>query len=152
MFLFISILSSFYSCSSRETADIIYTNGKIYTVNTTQPWAEAVAIKDGKFLKVGSTTDVEALTDENTEVVDLEGKFVMPGLHDAHVHLEQAYKGDILEDALLTYPPGIKSISKLQELLLDYANKNPELKILFAQNLPQDIFPTLHRLNNLLMK
>ena len=37
-----------------QKADVVYTNGKIYTVNEKQPWAEAVAIKDGKFVKVGS--------------------------------------------------------------------------------------------------
>ncbi len=40
--------------SCAESADTIYTKGKIYTVNEAQPWAEAVAIKDGKFIKVGS--------------------------------------------------------------------------------------------------
>ena len=42
------------------SADVAYTNGKIYTVNDAQPWAEAVAIKDGKFLLVGSNSDVES--------------------------------------------------------------------------------------------
>ncbi len=69
-----------------EVADTVYTNGKIYTVNETQPWAEAVAVKDGKFLAVGSNTDVEAMTGEATEVVDLEGMFAMPGIIDLHVH------------------------------------------------------------------
>ena len=48
-------------------ADTVYKNGKIYTVNNDQPWAEAVAIKDGKFLVVGSASDVAAVTTESTE-------------------------------------------------------------------------------------
>ena len=53
------------SCNSnKETADTIYINGKIYTVNDAQPWAEAVAIKDGKFQKVGSSKEIEGLTKE----------------------------------------------------------------------------------------
>ena len=68
------------------TADVVYTNGKIYTVDETQPWAEAVAIKDGKFLAVGSNTDVNASTGDSTRVVDLGGKFVMPGIVDMHAH------------------------------------------------------------------
>jgi predicted amidohydrolase YtcJ len=67
-----------------DTADTIYTNGKIYTVNESQPWAEAVAIKDGKFLVVGSNADVEAVIGEATQVVDLGGAFAMPGLVDIH--------------------------------------------------------------------
>lgn len=68
------------------SADTIYTNGKIYTVNPDQPWADAVAIKDGKFLVVGSTADVEAVTGETTLVVDLQGGFAMPGIGDSHIH------------------------------------------------------------------
>ena len=49
-------LIAVFACKQepKETADTIYTNGKIYTVNEAQPWAEAVAIKDGKFIKVGT--------------------------------------------------------------------------------------------------
>ena len=60
-------------------ADVVYTNGKIYTVDKAQPWAEAVAIKDGKFLKVGSADDVAAVAGDGTEVHDLQGGFAMPG-------------------------------------------------------------------------
>jgi len=69
-----------------ETADVVYTNGRIYTVNEAQPWAEAVAIKDGQFMVVGSNAEVEAVIGEGTEVVDLAGRFVMPGLIDIHTH------------------------------------------------------------------
>ena len=44
-------------------ADIIFKNGKIYTVNESQPWAEAVAVKDGKFVNVGSNEDIEQMID-----------------------------------------------------------------------------------------
>ena len=76
-------------CSPQPTgdaADTVYTNGKIYTVNSEHPWSEAVAIKDGKFLVVGSTAEVEAVTGTGTEVVDLAGAFAMPGLVDIHTH------------------------------------------------------------------
>jgi len=68
------------------SADVVYTNGKIYTVNEAQPWAEAVAIKDGRFLVVGSNADVKVVTGGDTEVVDLGGGFVMPGIGDNHIH------------------------------------------------------------------
>lgn len=69
-----------------DHADTVYINGKIHTVNAAQPWAEAVAIKDGKFLVVGSNAEVEAVTGDATEVVDLDGKLVIPGLFDSHSH------------------------------------------------------------------
>ena len=69
-----------------DVADTVYTNGKIYTVNEAQPRVEAVAIKDGKFLVVGSNADVEAVTGDGTEVIDLGGAFAMPGIGDTHIH------------------------------------------------------------------
>jgi hypothetical protein len=110
-----------------QTADTIYTNGKIYTVNEAQPWVEAVAIKDGEFVAVGSDADVKVLAGGETEIVDLGGKFAMPGLHDTHVHMEQAYIADTLGDALLTFPPGA-SVEEMQELLKAFAEKNPDLE------------------------
>ena len=69
-----------------NSADTVYTNGRIYTVNEEQPWAEAVAIKDDKFMVVGSIADVEAVTGDNTEVIDLTGRLVLPGFINAHTH------------------------------------------------------------------
>jgi len=83
IFLFTMI---FNSCAKKEAAEIVYTNGKIYTVNERQPWAEALAIKDGGLIAVGSNADVEMLKGENTDVVDLKGKFVMPGVISTHEH------------------------------------------------------------------
>jgi predicted amidohydrolase YtcJ len=68
----------------------VYTNGKIYTVNESQPWAEAVAIKDGMFLVVGSNAKVESVIGEGTEVIDLGGLMAMPGLVDVHNHMTGA--------------------------------------------------------------
>ena len=81
--------ASALACAQQPTGDVadtVYTNGKIYTVNEAQPWAEAVAIKDGKFLVVGSNTEVDAVTGKDTEVVDLGGGFAMPGIGDVHIH------------------------------------------------------------------
>ena len=69
-----------------QTADTVYINGKIYTVNKDQPWAEAVAIENGKFLVVGSNADINAAIGESTKVVDLAGAFAMPGIGDSHIH------------------------------------------------------------------
>ena len=72
-------------------ADTIYTNGNIYTVNEAQPWAEAVAIKDGKFIKVGSNAEVQVHEGDDTEVIDLSGKFAMPGMIDVHTHAIESH-------------------------------------------------------------
>ena len=67
-------------------ADVVYTNGRIYTVDTEQPWAEAVAIHEGHFVAVGSSEDVAGLIGESTDIVDLKGAFAMPGIGDSHIH------------------------------------------------------------------
>ena len=80
------IAALYMSGCGPSPADVVYRNGRIYTVNEAQPWVEAVAIKDGAFQVVGSNADVDAVTGGGTEVVDLGGRMVMPGLIDVHVH------------------------------------------------------------------
>ena len=126
-----------------ENADVVYTNGRIYTVNKTQPWAEAVAIKRGKFIAVGTTADIEKLKGDNTKIVDLGGKFAMPGLHDQHVHMEQAYKGEILGDSMLNFPPEVDSSEEAGKILKAFAQKNPDAEVLFGQGLPYAVFATI---------
>jgi len=65
---------------------VMYTNGKIYTVNTTQPWADAMLIDKGMIIAIGTNAEVEAVATEGAEKKDLGGKFVMPGIHDVHMH------------------------------------------------------------------
>jgi predicted amidohydrolase YtcJ len=67
-------------------ADVVYQNGFVYTVDGVRSRAEAFAIRDGKYLKIGSNDDMKPLTGPDTRVVDLEGRMVMPGLVDTHIH------------------------------------------------------------------
>ena len=69
-----------------EAAEVVYQNGRIYTVSQAQPWAEAVAVRGGRFLKVGTTAQMKPLVNANTRVVDLGRRFVLPGLIDSHTH------------------------------------------------------------------
>ena len=125
------------------TADRVYTNARIYTVNEKQPWAEAVAIKDGKFLLVGSNDEAAQVTGPQSEVVDLAGKFVMPGIHDLHIHFEGFYNAEMLAGKTLRYTGEESSIAQLQEKLRVYAEANPDLDVLFAEQLPQTLFPNM---------
>ncbi len=77
----------FSGCSSSgDPADTIYRGGDIVTVNDAQPTAEAVAVKDGRILAVGSEADVMAYRSDGTEVVDLGGRTMVPGFVDGHAH------------------------------------------------------------------
>ncbi|MDN3460711.1 amidohydrolase [Rhodococcus sp. APC 3903] len=64
-----------------------YINGRIYTVDPTKPWTSAVLVDDGVFTAVGSDDAITLAAPAGTEVVDLAGRTVVPGLHDAHTHL-----------------------------------------------------------------
>ncbi|NOX94622.1 MAG: amidohydrolase [Alphaproteobacteria bacterium] len=72
--------------SEAEMADTVLTNGKIYTVNPQQPWAEAIAIKDGRYSFVGASADALSFVGKDTKLIDLQGKMAMPGINDAHTH------------------------------------------------------------------
>jgi predicted amidohydrolase YtcJ len=73
--------------ATAEPADVLFINGNIYTVNEKQPHAEAIAVKAGKILFVGSNQDAKTYQGNQTRVVDLKGNTVVPGLTDAHYHL-----------------------------------------------------------------
>jgi len=67
-------------------ADVVYRNGFVYTVDGVRFRAEAFAVKDGKFIAVGTNDDMKAVTGPDTKTVNLKGKMVMPGLVDTHIH------------------------------------------------------------------
>lgn len=79
------------ACDKKENgADIIITNATIYTVDGKNPWAEAIAIKDGKIIYVGAKENVQSFAASNTEFLDFGEMFVMPAFYDMHCHLLQA--------------------------------------------------------------
>jgi len=70
-----------------QSADLVLKNGNVYTVNERQPRVEAIAIKDGKFLFVGSNAGVRVHEGAARRVINLRGRTVLPGLTDSHYHL-----------------------------------------------------------------
>lgn len=72
---------------AQSTADLVFTNGRIYTVDATRPMASALAVRGSRIVFVGSDTEAKALTGAATRVIDLQGKTVIPGIIDAHAHL-----------------------------------------------------------------
>ncbi len=71
-------------------ADMVLVNGKIITVDKNFSTTEAVAIRDGKILAVGTTSNIRSLAGDQTKVVDLNGRAVIPGLIDSHIHFFRA--------------------------------------------------------------
>jgi predicted amidohydrolase YtcJ len=68
-------------------ADLIVTGAKVWTQDADNPWAESIAVRDGVIVAVGTSADTLALKGADTEVHDVEGALIIPGLSDGHVHL-----------------------------------------------------------------
>ena len=83
----IAVCSAALGTVNAKPADIVFINGNIYTANDRQPRAEAIAVKDGRIVFVGSSADVKPFREAATRVVDLAGKTVVPGLTDSHCHI-----------------------------------------------------------------
>ena len=92
-------------------ADLIFTGGNIITMDSGKPMAQAVAIKDGRFLKVGKDMEADAFAGSKTEKIDLAGKTVTPGFIDSHQHLSQVGT-DLLQ--MDCHAPVCKSIAQIQ--------------------------------------
>jgi len=69
-----------------DSADLVLSNARIYTVNAKDPWAESVAIKGDRIVYVGDAEGGEAFVGDATKRADLGGRFVMPGIIDGHTH------------------------------------------------------------------
>lgn len=69
-----------------EKADLIMFNGNVITIDAEMPQAEAIAIKEGRILAVGTNKEIEKYKGDDTKTIDLQGKTVLPGLIDAHMH------------------------------------------------------------------
>lgn len=104
-------------------ADTIVLGGPIATLDPANPWAEALAIKNGRVLAVGVKSDIHAAHHgASTRIVNLGGRTAMPGLHDAHNHHQIAGKGDLMEIEFLP----TASFDEIVELVRAYALELPE--------------------------
>lgn len=120
-----------------QTADRVYRNAKVYSIalDGTETHAQAVAIKDGKFMYVGDETGVKEWIGESTEVIDCNGKSVIPGLGDAHNHVANAAKkfatcsfSSIVPDPQKDTPEGV--VKKLQDILKAYVDEHRDAPVI----------------------
>ena len=103
------------------TATLILLNGRIWTENLGQPEAEAVAIDGQHILAVGASADIHALAGPNCKTVDLQGRRVVPGFNDSHVHLLGG------GESLITVQLGdANSQAEFRRRIGDYAKKLPK--------------------------
>ncbi len=119
----LSIILSSCSMKSDTLADTIIINGKIYTVNPSEPWIQAVAIRDGKIIAAGSDRLIFSYRGKSTQIIDAKGHMVLPGFVDAHVHIMAGAAN--LEQVSLN---DAKTIDDFQRLIKEYADNNPDKK------------------------
>jgi len=123
------------SSVATQAAEMVIRNAKIYTVDESQPWADAAALSEGRIVFVGSEDQVNQYIKDGTRVIDAKGQLVLPGFVDSHNHV--AYGTDT---------PGVnlseaKDIAAFRTMLSNYADANPELEWIIADGWYYGIFP-----------
>jgi predicted amidohydrolase YtcJ len=123
LLLIFAILSAGVSAAQTpqpHIAKTILLNGRIYTLDSRQPWAEAVAISGGKILAVGSVKDISSYRNSSTKVIDLGGRLVLPGFTDCHIHFMDGSLG--LTQVILN---GATTVAEIQKRVKEYAAAHP---------------------------
>ena len=149
--IFILVIVLFVTgCSSEKTcieSDLVLVNTKIYTANPKNPTAEALAIKNGKFVFIGTNTEAQNFNCGESKLLDLEGSFVYPGFIDAHAHL----KGIGYRELNLNLQ-GADSLKSMLTQVTIHANKLPIGDWVIGRGWiekkwPEARFPTLEELD-----
>ena len=114
-------------------ADLVLINGNIITINPSRPRAQAVAIDNSRIVEVGTNREVKALINDGTTVIDLNGKTVLPGFIDTHIHV--AGFGKALAEINLR---GVQSIREIQGKLKKRVEKTQEEEWILGRGWDQD--------------
>src|SRR5436190_8272197 len=104
-----------------NSPELILMNVRIATVDHSRPFAEAVAIQNGRFISVGSNEEIMRLRASNTETIDLGGRTVIPGLNDSHMH---PIRGGLNYNMELRWD-GVPSLADALRMLKDQAQRTP---------------------------
>ncbi len=117
-------------------ADTVLLNGDFYTVDEKNSWAEAVAVKDGTIIYVGSMKDVDAYIGKSTKVIDLKGKFALPSFVESHLHpLSNSY-AYLFRAALFD----LKTLDEYVVAIKKFAEKHPEKKGIMGAGFDRTLF------------
>jgi predicted amidohydrolase YtcJ len=105
----------------QDTAELVVINGNVVTVDEASPRASAFAVSDGKIIAVGDEADIAALRGDGTRVIDAQGRTVIPGLNDSHLHAVRAGRFYNLE---LRWD-GVRSLQRGLEMIREQATRTP---------------------------
>ena len=145
----LAFAASLLATWSAHATDLIITNGKVATMTREGAFAQAVAMKDGKITAVGSNASVLKLKTADTQVIDADGKTVIPGLNDSHLHIIREglnYNAELRWD-------GVTSLKKAMQMLKEQAARTPDgawIKVVGGWNefqFEEKRLPTLEEIN-----
>jgi predicted amidohydrolase YtcJ len=119
-----------------EAADTVILNARVYTVNAAMPWAEAVAVRDGRILAVGSAKDVARHQNKETKVIDAGGRLILPGIADSHIHFVSGSSNlDVIDLA------GANTVEEVQARIRTYVQANPRADWIQGRGWMYPVFP-----------
>ncbi|MEM7400214.1 MAG: amidohydrolase family protein, partial [Pseudomonadota bacterium] len=110
------------SYAQTDMADLVLLNGKVTTMDPARPEATALAARDGKFVAVGSDEEMSNLIGPFAQVIDAQGKRVIPGLNDSHTH---AIRGAVNYNLEVRWD-GVDSLEEALHLLRQQAERTPD--------------------------
>jgi predicted amidohydrolase YtcJ len=136
-FAVVLVSGSFPACQKQNAcqADLVLKNGSIYTVDSRQPRAQALAVRDGKFVYVGTAAGAEKFVGRLTKVIDLGGKLVLPGFIDSHCHPISAFK-QFYEINL----NDCRETKEFQKAIRDYLQAHPDARFIRGRGWKNTLF------------
>lgn len=111
-----------------DVADVVFENGTIFTADDADTVAEGVAIKDGKITYVGAADGLEAYKGSDTEIVDLEGQMLIPGMMDSHIHIP----GNMFTELYAIDLAGVYTLEDTMKTIEDFVAANPDLDMYYG--------------------
>ncbi len=96
-----------------DAAEFVLRGGPVITMDTANPRAEALAIRNGRIVAVGSLSEIDALTGNSTQIVELDGRTLMPGMIDSHAHTWSVVK----DDYIIVSPTEVSSFDDVMQKL-----------------------------------
>ena len=120
----------------QDTADAIYINGRIWTGSGDAVFVSALAVKGNTIMAAGTDDEIKAFKSDDTQVVDLQGRLVVPGFNDAHMHFTSGASILSNVDLLAT-----TSLQEMKSAIAAFAQKHPEKKWLKGRGWQYGFFP-----------
>jgi predicted amidohydrolase YtcJ len=129
-----ALLTTVQRPEPKDHSDLLIRNARVYTVEKTRPWAQAIAVKGDRIVCVGDDGDASGHASANGRVIDAGGRLVLPGFIDSHNHIDSGSDPDELRI------DDTKSLSEIQEKVKTFASERPDLRWIFAAGWNYSIF------------